>query len=589
MAPTRTPPAPELPDRRTLDRLKISPEVAWYLITRGYPLPDCPPYIKTPEPRTLRGARFDPDRVDTVIRSLNLLRHTQGRWAGLPLRPDPWQVAYILAPVYGWVRRDRATKTWVRIIRTEYVDIPRKNGKTTLAGGQAIYLTGADGEAGAQVLAVAAAKDQAAYCFTPVKMLAEKAPDIAPHFRSLASKIIHKLSGSYFTVVASVADLLHGANIHGAVIDELHVHKTRDVVDAIESGTGSRQQPLVVIITTTDDSRTDTIYAEKRLYCEQLARRVFVDPTFYGVVFAAAGSERELADMGLGPFDEEAQRRANPGFGVSPTREFLKSEADKARQSPANLARYLRLYLGIRTKQAVRYITLANWDGSAGMRPDEEALRGRACHGGLDLSSVEDLSALAWHFPPESDDETGEHQVIWRFWLPEDRLRDLSKRTAGQADVWVREGWLNLTPGNVIDNDAIFDQIDRDAQQFSVVSVGYDRWGATDLVRRLGEHGLTCVGVGQGFASTAAPTKEILRLCLTEQYRHGGNPVMRWMVDNLAVRMDPAGNVKPDKEKSADKIDGFAAAVNALKEYLDHQAEEIVLEGRLMGGGESPA
>jgi phage terminase large subunit-like protein len=551
----------------TASELKLSPEVAWYLQSRGIPLPtlDQAPLFKTPEPRLV--ASFDPDRVDRAIAAFRLMRHTQGKWAGRKLDPDPWQVAYIIAPVYGWVHTDSAGEV-VRIIRTEYVDVPRKNGKTTLAGGQALYLVGADHEAGAQVYALAAGKDQAKFCFDPVKIIAEKSPDLGAFMKVTAARVVHKASGSYFTAVSSLADLMHGANIHGAVIDELHVHKTRDLVDAVETGTGARSQPLVIIITTPDDGRTGTIYDEKRRYCEQLSRGALSDPSFYGVIWGAAESEQHLADLGLTPFDEEAWRRANPGYGISPTREFLQTEAKKAQDNPANLARFLRLHCGIRTKQQTRYIELGVWDASAGL-VDQHALEGKECYGGIDMASVNDLTALCWLFP----DGSGSFDSIWRFWLPAAALPAVNKRTAGSADAWVRRGFLTITPGVVLDTDFVTDQLGRDAQAFQVLSVGYDRWGANDVIRKAAEGGLQTVGVGQGFASMNAPLKELLRLLLSKRLRHGGNPVMRWMIDNLAVRMDPAGNVKPDKDQSGDKIDGVSALVTAMHEYMSATAE----------------
>lgn len=569
--------SPRLPSARRLEQLKLSREVAWYLLSRGIPLPEPwqVPRWKTPEPgEVLDGAVFDPARVDRLLQSFGLLVHTQGRWAGRPLKPDPWQVAYYLAPVFGWVRFDEDAQIWVRVVRTAEADLSRKNGKTTLAGGVATYLTCADGEMGAQVLAVAASKDQAQYCFRPVKQIAESSPALKPHVKAMATRIVHTMSGSYFHVVASVGDLLHGANVHGAVIDELHVHKTRDVVDAVETGTGARTQPLVVIITTPDEGRPGTIYAEKREYLEKLARRVIIDPTFYGVVWGF-DSERELADLGLSPFDEKAQKLANPGYGISPTKAFLEAEAAKAQESPANLARYLRLHLGIRTKQATRYIRLNDWDDCPGDPIDEADLAGRECHGGLDLASVSDLTALCWLFP---DREAGSFTGIWRFWLPSDALEDLNRRTAGAADTWVRDGWLKLTPGAVLDTTAVNAQIDLDAQKFTVKTLGYDRWGASEVTRKASDAGMTLVPIGQGYASLSAPLKELLRLVLVGRLGHGGNPVMRWCVDNLAVAMDPAGNVKPDKAAAADKIDGVAALVNALKECMDAEPVEEAVD-----------
>ena len=547
-----------LPPLEELERLKLSPEVAWYLISRGIPLPDCPPLIKTPEPGELGmpGVRFDPARVDRVLKSFSKLRHTKGKWAGQPLKPDPWQVAYILAPVFGWVRFDEDADRWVRVIRELYVDVPRKNGKSTLLGGIAIYMTAADGEPGAEVVAAATTQDQAGFVFAPVKALVNNAPALKSHLKAYAKRIVHPASASYFQVISSVADAQHGANLHCAVIDELHIHKSPDLVDTLETGTGSRDQPLTAAITTADEGKPNTIYARKRKRVEQLAERVIIDATTFGVVFAAAPEDDEFA--------EETHRKANPGYGVSPTRAYLQKEASKARDSPADLAKFQRLHLGIRTKQTTRYIQLGDWDDTAGL-VDEMKLAGRACHGGLDLASVSDITALCWDFPSDDD----RHEAIWRFWVPEEKLRDLDNRTAKNASTWVKQGWLKTTPGNVIDNDFIVATIIKDADRFDVQTIGYDRWGTSDVVRRLDDAGITCVPIGQGYGSVSAPLKELQRLVLSERYRHGGNPVMRWMVDNLAVRMDPAGNVKPDKDTAADKIDGVAAAVNALKECMD--------------------
>lgn len=560
-------------DPKVLRRLKISPEVGWYLYSRGIPLPSCPPRFKTPEPRRLAGAKFDPARVDKLLKVFSLLRHTQGQWAGRPLNPDPWQIAYILAPVYGWVRLNDAGH-WARIIRTEYVELPRKNGKTTLAGGQACYLTTADGEAGAQVIAAAAGKDQARFCFDPIKTIAEKSPALSPHVKVMRDRIIHPRSGSYFTVVSSMADLIHGANLHAGVIDELHVHKTPDLVEAITTGTGAREQPLIVIITTADDGRPATVYAHTRARIEQLARGALKDVSVYGVIWGA--------DPKDDPHAESTWIKANPGYGVSPTREFMISASAKAASSPADLASFQRLHLGLRTKQTTKYIALAAWDRNAGPRIDEADLAGRACFGGLDLASTSDITALCWLFP----DEAGGYDAIWRLWIPEDNLDDLDKRTAGAASGWVREGWLSTTPGNVTDYDWIKAQVLADAETFDVQDIAYDRWNSSQMVNDLVAEGMPMSPIGQGYASLSAPTKELQRLVLAgsrkePMLRHGGHPVLRWMVDNLTVQIDAAGNVKPDKGKASDKIDGVAASINALERTMRTEAPgESIYEER---------
>ncbi|WP_280452261.1 terminase large subunit [Nocardia cyriacigeorgica] len=562
---TRSPDV-ELPDAEELDRLKLSPEVAWYLLSRGIPLPDCPPRWKTPEPRDEPGARFDADRVDRVLAVFRNLRHTKGRLAGRPLIPDPWQVAYLLAPVFGWVHRDADLDMYVRIIRTAYVELPRKNGKSTIAGGIGIYLTCADGEEGAQVIAAATRLEQAQFVFAPIKQLAEKAPALRQHVKTYKAKIVHPRTGSYFQPVANAGDAQHGADLHGGIVDELHLHKTNDLVEAIETGTGSRAQPLIVFITTADASRKETPYDRKRALVEQLARGVLHDPATYGVVWAAD----ETAE-GFDPYSEEAQRAANPGYGISPTRAFLKQAAVKAQQSPADHASYMRLHLGIRTKQAQKYLDIDAWDRNASI-VDVERLRGRLAYGGLDLASTSDLCALAWLFP---DEDRGGYDVLWRLWTPEDNLAALDKRTAGAASGWVKRGILTATPGNVADYDHIEAQILADAELFDVAEIAYDRWNSSQLVNNLTAEGAPMITIGQGYASLSSPTKELQRLVLlgTEKepvIRHGGNPAARWMVDNFAVAMDPAGNVKPDKSNAADKIDAVAALIMALARAMDN-------------------
>lgn len=553
----------ELPPARELKRLKISPEVAWYCLSRGYELPKYPPLIKTPEGAADPDAFFDPDAVDRVITAMLHLRHTQGKWAGQPLKPDAWQVAYLLAPVFGWVRANDDGKL-VRVTRTAFVDVPRKNGKSTLAGGVALYLTGADGEQGAQVVSAASSKAQAGFVFSPIKSLAQKSPSLRGRFRPLTGKILHPASGSEFVVVSSFGDAQHGANIHGAIIDELHVHKSRDLVDAIETGTGARQQPLILIITTPDDGRPATIYASKRRMVEQLAKGALHDPATYGVVFG-------LPDH-ANPLNPANWPKANPGYPISPTHDFMVSAATKAKTSPADLAVFKRLHAGQRTKQTTTYLDLKKWDhnrlAGTGKKPlSLEAFRDRAAFGGLDLGSVSDLSACCWLIPDEDEDG---YTAVWRYWTPEENLVNLDRSTAGLASKeWVPKGWLHTTSGNVTDYAFIEAQILEDAQVLDVESIGLDMWNATQLANNLQAEGLPLMKVRQGFQTMNPAMQEIQRQMLRRKLRHDGNPVTRWCVDNLSVAMDPAGNVKPDKARSVDKIDGVAALANAVSEAIN--------------------
>lgn len=565
-----------LPSAYQLRKLKLSPEVAWFLLSRGYDLDDLtPPRHKTPEPRTVKGAAFDPARVDHVIAAFRKLRHTQGELAGQPLEPAPWQVAYILAPVFGWVKQnDRGN--WVRIVRKAHADVGRKNGKSTLAGGLAIYLTAADGEQGAQVYAAASRKDQAKFVFNPIKHLATRSPALRGHVKPLAERIVHTRTNSYFQVVASEADGLHGGNVHGAIIDELHIHKSPDLLEALESGTGSRSQPLVITITTADEGKTATVYDQRRRYIENLEKRVFTDAATYGVIWAAA----RTAD----PFAEETWAAANPGYPISPTREYMETQAREAKNDPAKLASFMRLHLGIRQRQNYEFLPMPAWNRNRGARVDITKHQGRPAFGGLDLASVSDLSALCWLIRRGDRHDDG-YFAFWRFWTPEDNLDALNKATSDNAKLWVDQGWLTVTPGDVTDYDYIKKEVIKDAAILGVQGIGYDPWNATQVAVDLEREGMPMVEVRQGYRTQSPSLKEIKRLLIKGRataplIEHGSNPIMRWMINNLAVDTDPAGNVKPNKAKSAEKIDGISAMVSAMAEAMVHETYRSAYEDR---------
>lgn len=542
---------------------KIAPEVIEYMTARGIPLPTSPPAFATPSPGECPGSWFDSDRVDLVLNAFRAMRHTQGKWAGSPLQPDPWQIAYILAPVFGFVKMNDDKDT-VRVVRKLYVDVPRKNGKTTICGGLAVYLLAADREMGAQVYAAAVKKDQASKLFDPVKQIAESSPSLKKILVTRQGKILHPRSGSYFKVEANDPDGLHGANVHGAIVDELHVHKSPDLLKALETGTGSRQQPLTVIITTADNGRVETVYGQRRSLIEQLSRRTLTDPAYYGVIWAADETDD--------PFAESTWAKANPGFPISPTRDFLRSAATEAQNSPADFAEYQRLHLGIRTKQQTRYIEISEWDASAGVPVDEEDLVGEVAYGGLDLAATSDLCSLCWLFPRDD----GVIIPRWKFWTPEANVRKLDKMTANMASVWISRGLIDVTPGNVCDYDFIEAQIIADLDIYDVVDIGYDPWNSSQLVNNLTNDGAPMTIVRQGYATMSPLCKEFLREIRIGHFWHAAHPVVRWMVDGFAVVMDPAGNVKPDRAAVAAagyKMDGVVAVLNAFEGIISREPE----------------
>ena len=440
---------------------------------------------------------------------------------------------------------------------------------TTLVSGLAMILAFADGEAGAEVLMGAASRDQAGQAFKPMAALARNSQTLRDAgVKALKTEIQQEASGSVAKVVSSRGDLAHGANVHGGLVDELHVHRSPDLLEAIESGTGARTQPLVFIITTADDGQTTSVYAQRRELVEKVSRRTLKMPALYGVVFAAPDD----AD----PFAESTWARANPLYPVTPSPEFMRAAVDKARANPVALASFQRLHLGIRARLDKRFIDLTKWDRNGSLRLDEARLAGRMAFGGLDLASVSDLCALSWLLP----DDAGGYDVLWRFWAPEDALGALDASTSRSASAWVRDGWLTLTPGDVTDYGWIKAQVLRDLESFDVQAIGYDGWNSSQLVIDLEDEGAPMVKVGQGVASLSAPLKEVDRLVRAGTakrplLRHGGNPVARWMADNLRVQMDPAGNIKPDKKKSTDKIDGMSALTTAMAVAMTTEAPPL--------------
>jgi phage terminase large subunit-like protein len=527
------------------------------------------PTLLTPLP-VGPGVVYAPKRVERVVRALSRLQQIKGTWARRPLQLFDWQFVYEIAAPFGLIDRDSG----FRVIRTLYVEKPRKNGKSTECSGLGLYLAFADGEEGAEVYAAAKDKTQAKIVFEPSRVMAERSPELRKKLgpRGITKGYLQNptTTSIYRPLAADLGGNLHGLNVHGGIIDELHVHRTPDTVDAIETGTGSRSQPLIIIITTADDGRTGSVYDTKRSYVEKLCSGVIVDPSFYGVVFSA--TEEQLEGD---PFSIEALRQANPGMGYTVTEEYLLGKAREARNSPEQLNRYLRLHLGKRTKNTIAWLTAEQWDRSAGMVTPED-FHGRAAYLGYDLSSTTDFTAAVWLAPVETDDERFPFRyLVWCLvWIPEARVAALEAMTQAPLSKWIREGWIRTTEGNVVDYQKFRADLSAETERLgcTVPEIAYDPWNATETAMELQNAGHTMIPTRQGYLSLNAATKEVTRLVIGSTPErpllvHGGNPVLRWMATCAELMQDPAGNVKPvkpDTRKSANRIDGMAALVNAM-------------------------
>jgi len=481
--------------------------------------------------------------------------HSKGEWAGQPLELQPWQRDEVIRPLFGTIRRDGR-----RQYRTALIGIPRKAGKTTLGAALALRMLFRDGEKGAEIYSAAADREQAALTYEIGAAMVHANSDMAKLAKVYRRSIVVPHTGSVWKVLSAEAYSKHGLNPHGVIFDELHAQPNRELWDVLTTGQGARRQPLTIAITTAGYDR-ETICWELYDYGRKVRDGVIDDPTFF---FRWWG-----VDEGEAWDDEAVWAKAQPNLGVSVSIDFLRAEANQAKHQPARQNTYRRLHLNEWTAASARWIDLGAWDRTAGLVVGQD-LRGRRCFGGLDLASSVDLAALCWDFPGED----GSHDAIWRFWLPEERLGDLDRRTGGQASVWAREGFLSLTSGNVIDYRAVLDQVDADAQAFDVVELAYDRWGMTQLSQDLTDAGMTVAALGQGMATMSPPSREWERLILDGKYRHGGNPVQRWCVDNVVATSDSAGNIKPDKRASSEKIDGVVAAIMALDRALRHEPKK---------------
>ena len=435
---------------------------------------------------------------------------------------------------------------------------------STESAGIGLYMLDADGEPGAEIYSAATKRDQARIVWEEASRMVQRSPALSKRIRTLRSNMHVLETASKFEPLGADADSLDGLNIHGAIIDELHAHKTREVWDVLETATGARRQPLIWAITTAGFDQTGICYELREYSIEVLEGRV-QDDTWFAYIATIDESDD--------PFDESVWIKANPNLGVSVKWDDMRRLAKKAEQLPTALNNFLTKRLNVWTQQETRWIPLDIWDENAGETPAkelEERLKGVTCYGGLDLGSVSDLSAWVMVFPwPDSDDL----DVIARFWCPETRLYDEENRYRYQYQAWAREGWLTATPGRAIDYGFIKQQIIRDATQYGLVDFNVDRlFQAHQLSVELIDEGLTVVGMGQGFVSMAAPMSEFERRLLHGQIHHGNNPVLRWMAGNVAVKQDAAGNLKPDKATSQGKIDGIVALVMALDRAMRHEA-----------------
>ena len=503
-----------------------------------------------------RGLWFDENAAQMVIAFFSLLKHSKGEWTGQPVMLEPWQ-QFVMASIFGW-KRDDGTRRF----RTSILEVARKNGKTTMAAGVGLYLLVADGEPGAEIYSAATKRDQARLSHSEATRMAKSSPAIKREVRIFKDNIHIPDTASKFEPLGADSDTMDGLNVHGALIDEIHAHKSRDTWDLLETATGARRQPLMFGISTSGFDRQSLFFTQHE-YTQKVLEGVIEDDSWFGIIYTI-----DLLDDW---HQQSCWVKANPNLGVCKKWDDMRRKARRAREMPAAQNAFQRLELDIWTHAETKWINLEHWKACGGA-VDELGLRGRTCYGGLDLSSTTDVTAWVLVFPPQAEGDG--YQVLCRFFIPAESMHERVRKDRVPYDVWVRQGFITATPGNVVDYDFVLQQVSDDRETFDLQQIAFDRWGAAHIQSQLmnmgGEEFM--VQFGQGFRSMSAPMKELEKLILGHELAHGNNPVLTWMADNLVAREDPAGNIKPDKEKSMEKIDGMVALIMGLDRATRHES-----------------
>ena len=496
-----------------------------------------------------KGSHYDKDKADFAVSFIQCLCHTKGTWAGKNFELIDWQ-EQIIRDVFGTVKANG-----YRQFNTAFIEVPKKNGKSELAAAVALLLLCGDGEQRAEIYGCAADRNQAKIVFDVAVDMVRFCPALEKRVKITESqKTIEYLptKSKYQVLSADVANK-HGFNTHGVIFDELHTQPNRKLYDVMIQGSGdARMQPLYFLITTAGNNTESICYEVHQKALDIISGRK-IDSTFYPVIFGA--------DMDEDWTDPKVWKKANPSLGETIGIDKVKAACDSARQNPGEENAFRQLRLNQWVKQSIRWMPMDKWDKCA-FAVNEDDLEGRVCYGGLDLSSTTDITAFVLVFPPSDEDD--KYIILPYFWVPEESLDLRVRRDHVPYDIWERQGFLQTTEGNVIHYGFIEKFIENLGERFNIREIAFDRWGAVQMVQNLEGMGFTVVPVGQGFKDMSPPTKELMKLTLEEKLAHGGQPVLRWMMDNIFIRTDPAGNIKPDKEKSTEKIDGAVATIMAL-------------------------
>lgn len=524
------------------------------------PRPKGYPKLKNYKPSQfmLPTSHYDKKKADRAVTFIENLCHTKGKWAGTPFWLLPWQ-EQLIRDIFGIVKPDGN-----RQFRTAFVEICKKVGKSELAAAVALYLLYADNEPSAEVYGAAADRQQASIVFDVAKQMVEMSPALMKRSKLMGAtkRIVNYGNAGYYQVLSAEVGGKHGFSVSGLVFDEIHTQPNRQLYDVLTKGSSdARQNPLHFIITTAGNDR-HSIAFELHTKAVDILEGRRVDPTFYPVVYGLKDDE---------DWEDEANwYKVNPSLGYTVDIERLRDAYREAKQNPADEITFKWLRCNMWVSSTVAWIPDAIY--MRGNEPiDMDALAGRDCYAGLDLSSTGDITALVLIFPPRDEEE--KYVLLPYFWIPEETIPRRVKANSVPYDIWEKQGYIMSTEGNVIHYDFIEKFIMDLSEKYHILEIAVDRWNATQMIQNLEGEGFTIVPFGQGFSSMSAPTKEFYRLLMEGRIIHGGNPVVRWMAGNVVIDTDPAGNIKVTKAKSKEKIDGIVAAIMALDRCIRQEGQ----------------
>lgn len=506
----------------------------------------------------LPTSHYDKERADHAVNFIQSLKHTKGVWAGQPFLLFDWQ-EQIVRDLFGIIKPNG-----YRQFTTAFVEICKKAGKSELAAAIALYLLAGDGEEGAEIYGCANDRQQASIVFDVAKDMVLQCPALLKRMKIVESqkRLVYTPTRSIYQALSSEVASKYGYNVHGCVFDELLGQPNRKLFDVMTKGSGAaRKQPLNFVITTAGSDKNSICYEVHSKALDILEGRKH-DPTFYPVVFSAP-TEADWTDP-------KVWLSVNPSLGKTVELDYYTAACESAKQNPAEEMQFRQFHLCQWTNSTTRWMPMDKWDACS-FPVDQERLRGRLCYGGLDLSSTTDITAFVLVFPPT--DEDGRYEILPFFWLPEETIDLRVKRDHVPYDIWARQGLVFTTEGNVIHYGYIEEFIEELGTRYNIKEIAFDRWGAVQMTQNLEGLGFTVVPFGQGYKDMSPPTKELMKLVLEGRIAHGGHPVLRWMIDNVTIRSDPAGNIKADKEKSTEKIDGAVATIMALDRAIRHEGD----------------